>query len=130
MLKTLKRLPASQPARMTPRAVPKPVVAKAPVLQWVSTAPPSGKRSFPKPPIFRLISSSSWYMRWASANRRSGMPKGSGSLLARLTIRCTAQKRLTAVGRAAAMREAASSSSDMYSSGDVALISRAAMAMA
>src|SRR5437773_3203620 len=43
---------------MTPRAVPWPAVARAPVLQWVRTRAPSGTRAAPARPMARLISRS------------------------------------------------------------------------
>ena len=45
-------LPASRAARMTPRAVPYPAVARAPALQWVRMVPFCGSSSWPYFPIF------------------------------------------------------------------------------
>ena len=41
-------MPDSTAARITPRAVPWPAVARAPALQWVSTVPSAGRRRAPR----------------------------------------------------------------------------------
>src|SRR5207247_4240899 len=54
---------------MTPRAVPWPAVARAPVLQWVRTRAPSGTRAAPARPMARVISRSALKSATAEINR-------------------------------------------------------------
>ena len=92
---TLIFLPAARAARITPSAVPKPAVASAPALQWVSTVPASGNNAAPCAPMARQAARSSSQMASASAT-------GSASMNKLFAIRCTAAPRFTAVGRASA----------------------------
>src|SRR6266852_6143298 len=89
---------------MTPRAVPWPAVARAPVLQCVRTRAPSGTRAAPARPMARLVSTSArWSASAASASLAAaalGSPRVPGPSTARMRSR--AQKRFTAVGRLAA----------------------------
>src|ERR1041385_7384534 len=87
---------------MTPRAVPWPAVARAPVLQWVRTRAPSGTRAAPARPMARLASTSG--SKSASAASASFAAAAFGSRFAASTprMRSSAQNRFTAVGRLAA----------------------------
>ena len=99
MLYTLNRPPASQPARITPSAVPNADVASAPVLQWVSTPCPSaGMSVLPCSPMRRLMASSSSWIRRASSSSRGRMLPGSGSASATRIIRRTAPAQIDGGG--------------------------------
>ena len=110
-------LPCPWATRMMPSAVPMPPVASMPVLQCVSTRAPWGNRLAPASAMAWHIRASSSQMRCASSRRvfASVAPALSSPLalirscVTRLT-RSTAQRRLTAVGRASAMVSHASDS--------------------
>ncbi len=105
-------LPASTAPRMTPSAVPYPAVASAPALQWVITVSPSSISAAPWRPMARLVSMSSRWMRRASdSHSETSVAKGAcPAVFHTLRMRSTAQRRFTAVGRAAAMRPSRPSS--------------------
>src|SRR5438094_644840 len=92
-------------------AVPIPPVARAPALQCVSTAAPSGTSGSPASPIRRHMARSSSQMAVAVVLRRSQIaaPSPSVSRPAR-AIRSSAHRRFTAVGRVAASSVTSSSS--------------------
>src|SRR5712671_2021975 len=89
---------------MTPRAVPWPAVARAPVLQCVRTRAPSGTRAAPALPMARLVSRSA--LKSASAAFANVTDAAFGfsrvSVPSAARMRSSAQKRFTAVGRLAA----------------------------
>src|SRR5438034_10085557 len=89
---------------MTPRAVPWPAVARAPVLQWVRTRAPSGTRAAPARPMARLISRSALKSATAVSANLPAAELGSSRVPAPSAARIwsRAQKRFTAVGRLAA----------------------------
>ena len=87
------------PARITPSAVPKPAVASEPVLQWVNTPLPLAISCAPSLPILWFAARSSVAM--ACASRNSTVRQSSPALVKARRMRCSAQARLTAVGRAA-----------------------------
>src|SRR5881396_922153 len=89
---------------MTPRAVPWPAVARAPVLQWVRTRAPSGTRAAPARPMARLISRSALKSATAASANLPAAELGSSRVPAPSAARIwsRAQKRFTAVGRLAA----------------------------
>src|SRR5438034_606941 len=89
---------------MTPRAVPWPAVARAPVLQWVRTRAPSGTRAAPARPMARLISRSALKSAIAVSANLPAAELGSSRVPAPSAARIwsRAQKRFTAVGRLAA----------------------------
>ncbi len=100
LAKTPMMCPAATPARTTPSAVPYPPVASAPALQCVSTLLLAWMRAAPNSPMRRLAAMSSAWMRCASSSRReAGSPS---TVSATLRMRAMAQRRFTAVGRAAA----------------------------
>src|SRR5881296_2601846 len=84
-------------------AVPIPPVASAPALQCVSTFAPSGTSGSPASPIRRHMARSSSQIAVASAWRRSQIAEPApGRWAATAAMRSSAQRRFTAVGRAAA----------------------------
>src|SRR5438094_3781237 len=84
-------------------AVPIPPVASAPALQCVSTFAPSGTSGSPASPIRRHMARSSSQVAVASAWRRSQIAEPApGRWAATAAMRSSAQRRFTAVGRAAA----------------------------
>ncbi len=104
---TVIRLPDSTAARMTPSAVPYPAVASAPALQCVRMRAPSGTSAAPCAPMARQLATSSSWMSLASASSRAlissaDAPAFTPAAKARF-MRSIAQKRLTAVGRVAAI---------------------------
>ena len=88
---------------MGPRAVPYREAASAPALQWVRMPSPSPTRVRPCSAIRRHISPSS---RWMARHSRSSTwticSGGPAVRSARASIRSSAQRRFTAVGRVAA----------------------------
>ena len=103
--------PCSHAARTTPSAVPYPAVARAPVLQCVSTRAPCGSNAAPYAPMAMFAWRSSASIACASRRVRSTASAGSEAASAARRVRATAQGRFTAVGRAAASCAAASASS-------------------
>src|SRR5216110_2058821 len=84
-------------------AVPIPPVASAPALQCVSTFAPSGTSGSPASPIRRHMARSSSQIAVASAWRSSQIAEPApGRWAATAAMRSSAQRRFTAVGRAAA----------------------------
>src|SRR5436309_7288166 len=84
-------------------AVPIRAVASAPALQCVSTFAPSGTSGSPASPIRRHMARSSSQIAVASAWRRSQIAEPApGRWAATAAMRSSAQRRFTAVGRAAA----------------------------
>src|SRR5882672_6441617 len=97
------RLPWSRAERTTPRAVPWPAVARAPVLQWVRTRAPSGTSAAPARPMARLASTSATKSARAASASFAAADFGSALFEANTArMRSSAQNRLTAVGRLSA----------------------------
>src|SRR2546428_5967354 len=103
------RLPASRAERITPRAVPGPAVARAPVLQWVRTRAPSGTRAAPARPMARLVSTSATESASAASATLPAADFGSCFAASTPRMRSSAQNRFTAVGRLAASASNAAS---------------------
>jgi hypothetical protein len=98
--------PRSWPSRISASAVPRPPVASAPVLQWVSTRERGRSSSVPWAASAESVS------RWRSSiaracPQRAARRSGSGKARARARERATALPRSTAVGRVALRAAAA-----------------------
>ena len=114
---------------MTPRAVPYPPVASAPVLQWVSTEESGGMRDAPYSLSRRSDSLVSWCILRASVRRTAFRSASWAICSAARIIRSTAHCRLTAVGLAAANSRAASCRTARSDSRSAASRTAAASAM-
>src|SRR5439155_101206 len=127
---TRSTLPWAWAARITPSAVPKPAVARAPALQWVRMRAFAGTSAAPWVPRARFAAMSSSRIAWASVRSRAVTRSSGTPTDARATrrIRSSAQKRLTAVGRVAARPLIAASRSPKRASNVVARLWRAASA--
>src|SRR5207245_2608599 len=127
---TRSTLPWAWAARITPSAVPKPAVARAPALQWVRMRAFAGTSAAPWVPRARFAAMSSSRIAWASVRSRAFTRSSGTPTDARATrrIRSSAQKRLTAVGRVAARPLIAASRSPRRASNVVARLWRAASA--
>ncbi len=90
-------------------AVPAPAVARAPALQWVSTAEPGVMSAAPSSPI-SLQDSTSWRKMLSACSRSTSTTEAGGRASERSSaerMRSSAVKRFTAVGRVEARRSIA-----------------------